>query len=135
MRGGAGGAMGAGGDATPPRAQPATTTSDATRKRNIGAQATTAPFDASICPIDWRTLLYAPSGDPPVSACVYCGRDNEPNAQFCMDCGKPLGKVAAMKAAASSPASTPAAMPAGGPVGGSGLPGTRVLEANPATGQ
>lgn len=70
-----------------------------------------------------------------MSACVYCGRDNEPNAQFCMDCGKPLGKVAAMKAAASSPASTPAAMPAGGPVGGSGLPGTRVLEANPATGQ
>src|SRR3989454_969952 len=27
-----------------------------------------------------------------VTACAYCGRDNEAGAQFCIDCGKPLGK-------------------------------------------
>jgi pSer/pThr/pTyr-binding forkhead associated (FHA) protein len=27
-----------------------------------------------------------------VTACAYCGRDNEAGAQFCMDCGKPMGR-------------------------------------------
>jgi pSer/pThr/pTyr-binding forkhead associated (FHA) protein len=35
-----------------------------------------------------------------VSACHYCGRQNEAGAQFCIDCGKPLTKSAAARAAA-----------------------------------
>ena len=34
------------------------------------------------------------------SACHYCGRQNEPTAQFCSDCGKPLTQAAAARAAA-----------------------------------
>ncbi|MBI1966620.1 MAG: FHA domain-containing protein [Gemmatimonadetes bacterium] len=65
-----------------------------------------------------------------MSACAYCGRDNDPGAQFCMDCGKPLGKAAAMKAAAAAtPVSTPAPGPGGAPAGNQGIPGTRVIEA------
>lgn len=51
-------------------------------------------------------------------ACTYCGRTNEPTAQFCMDCGKPMGQSAGLKAAA--------------PEGGRGvasLPGTRAVAA------
>jgi pSer/pThr/pTyr-binding forkhead associated (FHA) protein len=33
--------------------------------------------------------------------CTYCGRDNEAGAQFCIDCGKPLGKPSGIKAAAA----------------------------------
>src|SRR5438445_637288 len=36
-----------------------------------------------------------------VTACAYCGRDNEAGAQFCMDCGKPLGNSTGIKAAAA----------------------------------
>src|ERR1041385_8805133 len=32
--------------------------------------------------------------------CHYCGRQNEPTAQFCSDCGKPLTQAAAARAAA-----------------------------------
>jgi len=46
-----------------------------------------------------------------VTACPYCGRSNDPAAQFCMDCGKPMGKSTGHKAAAAS---------AGGGGGGSG---------------
>ena len=35
-----------------------------------------------------------------MSACTFCGRENEAGAQFCTDCGKPLTKAAALKAAA-----------------------------------
>ena len=36
-----------------------------------------------------------------MTACAYCGRDNEAGAQFCMDCGKPLGNSTGIKAAAA----------------------------------
>jgi zinc-ribbon domain len=29
-----------------------------------------------------------------MTACVHCGRDNEPGAQFCMDCGKTMMRPA-----------------------------------------
>ena len=46
----------------------------------------------------------------PLSACQYCGRQNDFGAQFCSDCGKPLTKAAAARAAVA----------AGGGVGGGG---------------
>jgi pSer/pThr/pTyr-binding forkhead associated (FHA) protein len=56
-----------------------------------------------------------------MTTCQYCGRANEPGAQFCMDCGKPLSKeAAAMKKAAAPRASA-------GP--GAAVPGTQVLSA------
>ncbi|HEX9283411.1 MAG TPA: FHA domain-containing protein [Gemmatimonadales bacterium] len=54
-----------------------------------------------------------------MTACTYCGRDNDPGAQFCMDCGKPMGKSTGLKAA------TPAAGKAGA------VPGTHVIEQPP----
>ncbi len=36
------------------------------------------------------------------SACQFCGRQNEPGAQFCSDCGKPLTKAAAARAAVAA---------------------------------
>jgi pSer/pThr/pTyr-binding forkhead associated (FHA) protein len=42
-----------------------------------------------------------------VSACNFCGRQNETGAQFCTDCGKPLTKAAAVKAAATALAEPP----------------------------
>jgi pSer/pThr/pTyr-binding forkhead associated (FHA) protein len=41
-----------------------------------------------------------------VSACTFCGRQNEAGAQFCADCGKPLTKAAAI-GLADPPISTP----------------------------
>src|SRR3989442_13989640 len=38
----------------------------------------------------------------PLSACLYCGRQNETGAQFCTDCGKPLTKAAAARAAVAA---------------------------------
>jgi pSer/pThr/pTyr-binding forkhead associated (FHA) protein len=39
-----------------------------------------------------------------VTTCAYCGRANDPGAQFCMDCGKPLSKAAvASKKAVPTP--------------------------------
>ena len=37
-----------------------------------------------------------------MSACQYCGRQNEAGAQFCTDCGKPLTKAAAARAAVAA---------------------------------
>jgi pSer/pThr/pTyr-binding forkhead associated (FHA) protein len=37
-----------------------------------------------------------------LSACQYCGRQNETGAQFCSDCGKPLTKAAAARAAVAA---------------------------------
>src|ERR1700704_3460851 len=37
-----------------------------------------------------------------LSACQYCGRQNEPRAQLCTDCGKPLTKAAAARAAVAA---------------------------------
>ena len=52
-----------------------------------------------------------------MSACNFCGRENEAGAQFCSDCGKPLTKAAAVKAAAAAAAAG----------GGGGVPRTSVL--------
>src|SRR2546430_10328607 len=68
------------------------------------AQGSIGPFSPSICRIDWQTITSAPSGAlPPVTACPYCGRANDPGAQFCMDCGKPMGKFTGRKTAEASP--------------------------------
>ena len=37
-----------------------------------------------------------------MTACTYCGRDNEPAAQFCMDCGKPMGQSTGSRGGATS---------------------------------
>jgi pSer/pThr/pTyr-binding forkhead associated (FHA) protein len=37
-----------------------------------------------------------------LSACQYCGRQNESGAQFCTDCGKPLSKAAAARTAVAA---------------------------------
>ena len=50
-----------------------------------------------------------------MTACAYCGRDNDPGAQFCMDCGKPMGKSAALRAAAAASGSRVVAPPAAAP--------------------
>src|SRR2546430_3106518 len=69
--------------------------------QRTGAQASIDPFDASICPIDWAGCAFAPCGAlPPVTVCAYCGRENDAGAQFCMDCGKPMGKAPGVKATA-----------------------------------
>src|SRR5260370_12857805 len=56
---------------------------------------------------------------PSMTPCQYCGRANDPGAQFCMDCGKPLNKeaAAAMKKAAAGASGGAAAA----------VPGTQVL--------
>jgi pSer/pThr/pTyr-binding forkhead associated (FHA) protein len=54
-----------------------------------------------------------------VSACTFCGRQNETGAQFCTDCGKPLTQAAAAKAAVASAAA--------GAGAGAGVPRTSVL--------
>ena len=46
-----------------------------------------------------------------MTACPYCGRDNDAGAQFCVDCGKPMGQSTGLKATAA----------------GAGIPGTRVV--------
>lgn len=46
-----------------------------------------------------------------MTACAYCGRHNEAGAQFCMDCGKPMGGPPGVRAAAAG--------------AGASLPGTR----------
>src|SRR2546426_6931442 len=52
--------------------------------------------------MDWQAVTYAPCGArAPVTACAYCGRNNDPSAQFCMDCGKPMGKSGRLRAAAA----------------------------------
>src|SRR5207247_3925725 len=82
--------------------------------QRTGAQASIDPFDASICPIDWAGRAFAPCGAlPPVTVCAYCGRENDAGAQFCMDCGKPMGKASGVKAAAVGTAvpGTPGAAP------------------------
>jgi pSer/pThr/pTyr-binding forkhead associated (FHA) protein len=56
-----------------------------------------------------------------VTACPYCGGDNDPAAQFCTDCGKPMSKSMGFKAAAGG---------ARGPSGtgrGPSMPGTRAV--------
>ena len=57
-----------------------------------------------------------------MSACTFCGRQNEPGAQFCTDCGKPLTQAAAAKAAVAAAAA------------GGGISRTSVLPPPPAEG-
>src|SRR5438876_4577904 len=69
--------------------------------QRTGAQASIDPFDASICPIDWAGRAFALCGALPlVTVCAYCGRENDAGAQFCMDCGKHMGKASGGKATA-----------------------------------
>ncbi len=56
-----------------------------------------------------------------MSACTFCGRQNEPGAQFCTDCGKPLTQAAAAKAAVAAAAA------------GAGVSRTSVLSPPPAS--
>jgi len=61
-----------------------------------------------------------------VTACPYCGRANDPGAQFCTDCGKPMSTSTGRKAAAASAG--------GGETTGAGaasVPGTRVMARPP----
>ncbi len=51
-----------------------------------------------------------------MSACTFCGRQNDAGAQFCTDCGKPLTQAAAAKAAMAAAAG-----------GGAGVARTSVL--------
>jgi len=65
-----------------------------------------------------------------LSACQFCGRQNETGAQFCSDCGKPLTKAAAARAAVAaggggglvSRTSGPESGGGGGGGGGGGAP-------------
>ena len=61
-----------------------------------------------------------------MTACPYCGRANDPGAQFCMDCGKPMGKFTGRKTAEASPGGGGGS---GGKsaAGGTSLSGTRVV--------
>lgn len=59
-----------------------------------------------------------------MSACAYCGRDNDPGAQFCMDCGKPVGKSTGLKTAAAPAAAA----------GAHGMPSTRLITPLPIPG-
>src|SRR6266404_6356745 len=89
------------------------------------AQGSIGPFGPSICRIDWQAITSAPSGAlPPVTACPYCGRANDPGAQFCMDCGKPMTKPTGRKAAAGSAGGGETAAGAGR---AGELPGTRAV--------
>jgi pSer/pThr/pTyr-binding forkhead associated (FHA) protein len=54
-----------------------------------------------------------------VTACPYCGRGNDVGAQFCIDCGKPMGKATGLKATAAGAAGAAGSA-------GAALPGTRV---------
>src|SRR3954469_3403413 len=36
-----------------------------------------------------------PAGGPRVTSCAFCGRENEPESRFCIDCGKPMNPSAA----------------------------------------
>src|SRR2546426_743007 len=56
-----------------------------------------------------------------LSACQYCGRQNDAGAQFCSDCGKPLTKAAAARAAVAAGSGGGGAEGGGGGGGGGGL--------------
>src|SRR6266568_2184773 len=99
-------------------------------------QGSIGPFDPPICRIDWHSVTCAPCGvPPPVTACTYCGRDNELGAPVCMDCGKPMDQSTGMTGGATSnPATRPLAA-AVAVAAGESLPcpfcGARVSAARP----
>lgn len=53
-----------------------------------------------------------------MTTCAFCGRQNEPDAVYCIDCGKPMAKTLASVAAGSGAAAHAAA---------GSIPGTRVV--------
>ena len=69
---------------------------------------------------------------PPVSACQYCGRQNEAGAQFCSDCGKPLTKVAAARAAVAAGGGGGLVSRTSGPESGTGGGGRGGVGGGPA---
>ena len=48
----------------------------------------------------------SPTPAPTRIACSFCGQDNDPAAQFCGDCGKPLARSAAFSPVSGLAAST-----------------------------
>jgi pSer/pThr/pTyr-binding forkhead associated (FHA) protein len=57
-----------------------------------------------------------------LSACQYCGRQNDVGAQFCSDCGKPLTKAAAARAAVAAGGGGGLVSRTSGPGAGGGAP-------------
>lgn len=61
-----------------------------------------------------------------VTACSFCGRENEPASRFCIDCGKPMTASAARAISAYTPAPSPMPFPMSPAAGGPIVPPTRV---------
>src|SRR5690349_25026777 len=114
-----GGGCGAGAGGAAPgceTAHPAMAVASTTPIGRTVAQGSIGTFRQSISGIDWHGITSALSGvPPPVTACPYCGRANDPGAQFCIDCGKPMARASDRK-----PAATPAEGMGGGGGGGGG---------------
>ncbi len=64
-----------------------------------------------------------------MTACAFCGRQNEPDAVYCIDCGKPLAKSAAQRVASGAAVAAGPGTGRPGPGELGGLPGTRVTGA------
>ncbi len=72
---------------------------------------------------------------PALTACAFCGRENEPAARYCLDCGKPMTASAA-QAATSSSGSTAERLSAAARPGAQPAPGVPASEpAKPAAAQ
>src|SRR5712691_7299160 len=57
-----------------------------------------------------------------LSACQFCGRQNDAGAHFCSDCGKPLTKAAAARAAVAAGGGGGLVSRTSGPGSGGGAP-------------
>lgn len=62
-----------------------------------------------------------------MTACAFCGRQNEPDAVYCIDCGKPLAKGAVQRAVASGAAVAVGPGGQSATPGAAQVPGTRVI--------
>jgi pSer/pThr/pTyr-binding forkhead associated (FHA) protein len=66
-----------------------------------------------------------------VTACLYCGRENDPGARFCMDCGKAMSQSTGLKAG-PAPAVGGGESEGGGGEGGEGGEGGRATARVPS---